>query len=140
MFGHVDFFRNYFLYQVIEHTGNRPKCRVYSTIIFCLILVVKIFAQILAQKRPTAPSMTAPARAFPATCLSACNVPTLSGILRREVEAVWAHVKDLLVLLIDEKRAADDSICTYVTDDRESGDWLAARAASLASVSKKPVN
>lgn len=59
------------------------------------------------------------------------------GITRREVEAVWAHVKDLLVLLIDEKRAGDDSIRTYVTDDRESGDWLAA--ASLASVSKEPV-
>jgi len=27
------------------------------------------------------------------------------------------HVKDMLVVLIDETRAADESMCTYVTND-----------------------
>jgi len=36
--------------------------------------------------------------------------------------------------LIDEKRAADEFMSTYVTDDEELGDWLAA----ASSVSKGP--
>ena len=40
------------------------------------------------------------------------------------------------MVLIDETRAADESMRTYVTDDGESVDWLAA--ASLAS--SCPVN
>ena len=46
------------------------------------------------------------------------------------------HVQDMLVVLIDEIRAADESMRTYVTDDGELVDWLAA--ASLAS--SCPVN
>jgi len=41
----------------------------------------------------------------------------------------WCHES-----LIDEKRAADESMSTYVTDDEELGDWLAA----ASSVSKGP--
>jgi len=37
----------------------------------------------------------------------------------------------MLVVLIDETWAADESMRTYITDDGESGDWLAV--ASLAS-------
>jgi len=57
-----------------------------------------------------------------ATCLDAQNVPSLPGIPPREVEAAWKHVKDMLVVLIDETRAADESMRTYITDDGESGD------------------
>jgi len=46
------------------------------------------------------------------------------------------HVKDMLVVLINETRAADESMHTYVTDDGESGDWLAA----ASSASARPVN
>jgi len=35
------------------------------------------------------------------------------------------HVKDKLVVLIDETQAADESMHTYITDDDESVDWLA---------------
>jgi len=66
-----------------------------------------------------------------ATCLHTRNVPSLPGITSREVEAAWMHVKDMLVVLIDDTRAADESIRAHVTDDGESVDWLAA--ASLAS-------
>jgi len=31
----------------------------------------------------------------------------------------------MLVVIIDETRPADDSMRTYITDDGESGDWLA---------------
>jgi len=71
-----------------------------------------------------------------ATCLDAQNVQSLPGITPREVEAAWMHVQDILVVLIDKTRAADESMRTYVTDDDESVDWLAA--ASLAS--SHPVN
>ena len=71
-----------------------------------------------------------------ATCLDAQNVQSLPGITPREVEAAWMHVQDILVVLIDKTRAADESMRTYVTDDGESVDWLAA--ASL--VSSCPVN
>ena len=64
-----------------------------------------------------------------ATCLDAQNVQSLPGIPPREVEAAWKHVKDMLVVLIDETRAADESM--YITDDGESGDWFGAE--SLAS-------
>jgi len=37
-----------------------------------------------------------------ATCLDAQNVPSLPGITPREVEAAWMHVKDMLMVLIDE--------------------------------------
>jgi len=37
---------------------------------------------------------------------------------------------------IDETRAAEESMRTYVTDDGESGDWLAA----TSSASARPVN
>jgi len=46
------------------------------------------------------------------------------------------HVKDMLVILIDETRAADESMRTYVTDDGESVDWLSA----ASSASSRPVN
>jgi len=65
------------------------------------------------------------------TCLDAQNVLSLPGIPPREVEAAWKHVKDMLVVLIDETRAADESMRTYITDDGESGDWLAT--VSLAT-------
>jgi len=37
------------------------------------------------------------------------------------------HVKDMLVVLINETQAADESIRTNITNDGESGhgDWLA---------------
>ena len=57
------------------------------------------------------------------TCPDARNVPSLPGIPPREVKAAWKHVKDMLVVLIDETRAADESMRTYITDDGESGDW-----------------
>ena len=56
-------------------------------------------------------SRTAPAQAFHATCLDFHNVPTLPAIPPREIEADWAHVKDLLVSLIEDKRTADESMC-----------------------------
>jgi len=59
-----------------------------------------------------------------ATCLDARNVPSLPGISPREVEVV-KNVKDMLVVIIDETRPADDSMRTYITNDGESGDWLA---------------
>ena len=71
-----------------------------------------------------------------ATCLDAQNVPSLTGIHPREVESAWKHVKDMLVDLIDETRAADESMRTYITDDGESGDWLAA----ASSASSRPLN
>ena len=71
-----------------------------------------------------------------ATCLDAQNVPSLPGIPPREVEAAWKHVKDMLAGLIDETRAADESLRTYITDDGESGDWLAA----ASSASSRPLN
>jgi len=46
------------------------------------------------------------------------------------------HIKDMLVVLIDETWAADESMRTYVTDDGESVDWLAA----ASSASSRPVN
>jgi len=46
------------------------------------------------------------------------------------------HVKDKLVVLIDETRAADESMRTYVTDDGESVDWF----ATASSASSCPVN
>jgi len=71
------------------------------------------------------------------TCLDARNVPSLRGIPPREVEAAWKHVKDMLVVLIDETRAVDESMCTYITDDGESGDCLAAvSSASSRSLNK----
>jgi len=70
-----------------------------------------------------------------ATCLDAQNVPSLPVFPPREVEAAWMHVKDMLVLLIDETRA-DESMRTHVTDDDESVDWLAA----ASSASSRPVN
>ena len=41
----------------------------------------------------------------------------------------------MLVDLINDTRAADESMRTYVTDDGESGDWLAA----ASSASSRPV-
>jgi len=40
------------------------------------------------------------------------------------------------VVLIDETRAADESMRTYITDDGESGNWLAA----ASSASSRPLN
>ena len=54
----------------------------------------------------------------------------------REVEAGWIHIKDMLVVVIDETRTGDESMRTYVTDDGESVDWFAA----ISSVSSRPVN
>lgn len=66
-------------------------------------------------------------------CLDPRNVPNLPGIPAREVEAAWAHVKDMLVEYIDETRAAEEAKRDYVSDDGEAaGDWLAA-ASSAAS-------
>jgi len=42
----------------------------------------------------------------------------------------------MLVVLIDETRAADESMRTHITDDGESGDWLAA----ASSASSRPLN
>jgi len=70
------------------------------------------------------------------TCFDAGNVPGLPGNPPREEEVAWMYVKGMLVVLIDETRAADESMRTYVTDDGELVDWLAA--ASLAS--SCPVN
>jgi len=71
-----------------------------------------------------------------ATCLDAQNVPSLPNIPQREVEAAWKHVKDMLVVLIDETRAADESMRTYITNDGKSGDWL----ATASSASSRPIN
>jgi len=68
-----------------------------------------------------------------ATCLDARNVPSLPGIPSKEVEAAWKHVKDILVVLIDETLAADESMRNYITDDGESGDWLVV-ASSTSSL------
>ena len=46
------------------------------------------------------------------------------------------HVKDMLVVLIDQTQAADESMRPYVTDDGESVDWLAA----ASSASSRPAN
>jgi len=47
----------------------------------------------------------------------------------------------MLVVLIDETRAADESMRTYITDDGESGDWLtAASSASSRSINKSSSN
>jgi len=71
-----------------------------------------------------------------ATCLDARNVPSLPGIPPTEVETAWKHVKDMLVVFIDETRDADESMRTYITDDGESGDWLAA----VSSASSRFIN
>jgi len=70
------------------------------------------------------------------TCLHARNDLSLPGIPPREVEAAWMHVKDILVVLIDETRAANESMRLHVTDGGESVDWLAA----ASSASSRPVN
>jgi len=72
-----------------------------------------------------------------ATCLDARNVPTLPGIPPREVEAAWSHFKNMLVDLINDTRAADESMRTYVTDDGESGDWLAAASSASSRPATK---
>jgi len=46
------------------------------------------------------------------TCLDAWNVLSLPGIPPREVEPGWMHVKDMLVVLIDETRVANESMHT----------------------------
>jgi len=46
------------------------------------------------------------------------------------------HVKNMLVVPIDETHAADESMRTYFTNDGESVDWLAA----ASSASSRPVN
>jgi len=43
----------------------------------------------------------------------------------------------MLVVLIDETRAADESMRTYITDDGESGDWLAAASSASSRPLKK---
>jgi len=70
------------------------------------------------------------------TCLDAQNVPSLPNIPPREVEAAWKHVKNILVVLIDETRAADESMRTYIINDGESDDWLTA----VSSASSRPLN
>ena len=72
-----------------------------------------------------------------ATCLDARNVPSLPGIPPREVESGWKHVKDMLVEFIDETRAADESMRTYITDDGELGDWFAGHLRHLLALSTK---
>ena len=46
------------------------------------------------------------------------------------------HVKDMLMVLIDDTRAANESMRTYFTDDGKLVDWRAAPS----SVSSRPVN
>jgi len=70
------------------------------------------------------------------TCLDDRNVLSLPGIPPREVGEVWKHVKDMFVVLIDETRAADESMRTYITDDGESGNWIAV----ASSASSCPLN
>jgi len=36
----------------------------------------------------------------------------------------------MLMVLIDKTRAAHESMRTYITDDSESGDWLAAASSA----------
>jgi len=67
--------------------------------------------------------------------MDAQNDQSLLGIPPREVEA-WKYVKDLFLVLIDETRAADESMRTYITNDGELGDWLAA----ASSASSRPLN
>ena len=71
-----------------------------------------------------------------ATCLDARNVINLPGFPPKEVEAAWMHVKDMLVVLIDETRV-DESMRTYVTDDGESVDWLAAASSASSRLVNK---
>jgi len=49
------------------------------------------------------------------------------------------YVKDMLVVLIDETRASDESMRTYVSDDGESVDWLAAASSASSRPVKKKV-
>ena len=53
---------------------------------------------------------------------------------QREVETAWKHVKDMLVVLIDETRAVDESMLTYITDDGESGDWFAEVSSACQQI------
>jgi len=69
-------------------------------------------------------------------CLPRCSESSESPWYLYKGGRISLHVKDMLVVLIDETRAADESMCTYVTDDDESGDWLAA----ASSASARPVN
>ena len=79
------------------------------------------------------PLLTDPDRGYLSGCSECSESPWHPP---REVEAAWKHVKDMLVVLIDETRAADESMRTYITDDGESGDWLAA----VSSASSRPLN
>ena len=73
------------------------------------------------------------------TCLDARNVPSLPGIPQREVEAAWKHVKDMLVVLIDETRAADESMRTYITDDANQVTGLLQHLRHLLALSTNRV-
>jgi len=42
----------------------------------------------------------------------------------------------MLVVVIEEPRAADESMRTYITDHGESGDWL----STASSASSRPLN
>ena len=68
--------------------------------------------------RPIAPLFH---RRTPAACTFVCVsiilcVQTDALASAREVESAWKHVNDMLVELIDETRAADESMRTYITD------------------------
>jgi len=82
------------------------------------------------------PLLTDPDRGYLSGCSECSESPWLSGIPPREVETAWKHVKDMLVVLVDETRAADKSMRTYITDDGESGDWF----ATASSASSRPLN
>ena len=71
------------------------------------------------------------------TCLDARNVPTFPGIPPREVQVVWSHKKDILVDLINDTRDVYESMRTYVTDDGESGNWLAAASSASSRPATK---
>jgi len=95
----------------------------------CFVLSISLFRK--STHSDTALSLTSLCRLFlslcmwhssqiqiVATCLDVRNVSSLPGIPPREVEAAWMEVKDMLVVLIDETRAADESMRTYVTNHR----------------------
>ena len=83
------------------------------------------------------PLLTDPDRGYLSGCSgSECSEFPCPGIPPREIEVAWKHVKDILVVLIDETRSADESMRTYITNDGESGDRLAA----ASSASSRPIN
>ena len=107
----------------------------------CSVLSVTLFAKIihsdiaLSLSLPLyVPLLIDPDRGYLSGCSECSESPWLSGIPPREVETAWKHVKDMLVVLVDETRAADKSMRTYITDDGESGDWFAGVSSACQQI------